>query len=282
MIFASDLDRTLIYSAAALGIPETSPGIRPAETKEGRVISYISEKALELLIRFAGRAVFMPVTTRTVEQYRRIHLFQDTVIPDYAVTSNGGNILVNGEVDLQWRRHIGSRVAKESAGAGEVLETIRSVVRSEWVIGEYYCDELFYSLTVYRDLLPKEEIAELTANLLKVGWSVSVQGRKLYAVPAAVNKRDAIRHIRDRESEDLMVASGDSLLDGPLLESADYAIAPCHGELYRRCEETGTAAAYPFTRTGGVFAADEILAYVWEQYNLHDLQIAKTLEAGPA
>lgn len=100
MIYASDLDRTLIYSLSAIGVPEDTPGLVPAEVVDGRTVSYISQQALATLKELAAKIVFMPVTTRTIAQYRRINLFQETVIPDYAITSNGGNILVNGVVDL--------------------------------------------------------------------------------------------------------------------------------------------------------------------------------------
>lgn len=89
MIYASDLDRTLIYSLGAIGVPENTPGLIPAEIIEGKTRSYISQQALNQLMDLNTRIIFIPVTTRTIQQYKRINLFQETVIPDYAVTSNG-------------------------------------------------------------------------------------------------------------------------------------------------------------------------------------------------
>ena len=42
MIYASDLDQTLIYSIRSVGIELTSPLIMPAETVDGIVKSYIA------------------------------------------------------------------------------------------------------------------------------------------------------------------------------------------------------------------------------------------------
>jgi hypothetical protein len=64
-----------------------------------------------------------------------------------------------------------------------------------------------------------------------------------------------------------MVASGDSLLDKSLLESADYAIAPCHGEIFAEQQSGLVKSRYPFTKQAGVFAGDEILQYVNMIYN---------------
>lgn len=267
MIYASDLDRTLIYSLGAIGVPENTPGLIPAEIIEGKTRSYISQQALNQLMDLNTRIIFIPVTTRTIQQYKRINLFQETVIPDYAVTSNGGNILIGGVVDKEWRESIGRLVARHSAGAEEVRSYIKAVVREDWIISENYCDNLFYSFMVYRDQLPLDEITNLSDRLYNLGWRVSLQGRKLYAVPAAVNKSDAILHLRRTVRSEPMVASGDSLLDKSLLESADYAIAPCHGEIFAEQQSGLVKSRYPFTKESGVFAGDEILQYVNMIYN---------------
>lgn len=267
MIYASDLDRTLIYSLGAIGVPENTPGLIPAEIIEGKTRSYISQQALNQLMDLNTRIIFIPVTTRTIQQYKRINLFQETVIPDYAVTSNGGNILIGGVVDKEWRESIGRLVALHSAGAEEVRSYIKAVVREDWIISENYCDDLFYSFMVYRDQLPLDEITNLSDRLYNLGWRVSLQGRKLYAVPAAVNKSDAILHLRRTVRSEPMVASGDSLLDKSLLESADYAIAPCHGEIFAEQQSGLVKSRYPFTKESGVFAGDEILQYVNMIYN---------------
>ncbi|WP_339268323.1 HAD family hydrolase [Paenibacillus sp. FSL R5-0470] len=267
MIYASDLDRTLIYSLGAIGVPENTPGLIPAEIIEGKTRSYISQQALNQLMDLNKRIIFIPVTTRTIQQYKRINLFQETVIPDYAVTSNGGNILIGGVVDKEWRESIGRLVARHSAGAEEVRSYIKAVVREDWIISENYCDDLFYSFMVYRDQLPLDEITNLSDRLYNLGWRVSLQGRKLYAVPAAVNKSDAILHLRRTVRSEPMVASGDSLLDKSLLESADYAIAPCHGEIFAEQQSGLVKSRYPFTKESGVFAGDEILQYVNMIYN---------------
>lgn len=60
----TDLDGTLIFSAA-----KKQPGDIVCEYKDGAEISCITARQAELLPRLAG---VIPVTTRSVEQYRRI------------------------------------------------------------------------------------------------------------------------------------------------------------------------------------------------------------------
>ena len=267
MIYASDLDRTLIYSRSAIGVPEDSPGLVPAEIINGTTVSYISESALSQLISLAGDIVFMPVTTRTMEQYKRINLFQDIVIPEYAITSNGGNILVQGKVDTEWRSSVQKRVELQSAEAETIRAIVRLALREEWILSERYCDGLFFTFVVQRDLLPLDVLSRLSEELNQLGWRASLQGRKLYAVPEAVSKSAAIEHVRRRVRNEPMVASGDSLLDKCLLDAADYPIAPCHGEIYAEHSQGMGEGNYPFTTCSGVFASDEILEYVTKIYN---------------
>ncbi|MBI0319957.1 HAD family hydrolase, partial [Streptomyces javensis] len=77
VLVASDLDRTLIYSAAALGLemPDAeAPRLLCVETYQGKPLSYLTETAAGLLAELVRTSVFVPTTTRTVEQYRRIRL----------------------------------------------------------------------------------------------------------------------------------------------------------------------------------------------------------------
>ena len=99
MIFASDLDRTLIYSNRLLTKNHLPVPIRNVEVYNGREISYMTEKAIALLRELADEMMFIPVTTRTVEQYHRIALFREEIRPTYAITCNGGVVLNNGNVD---------------------------------------------------------------------------------------------------------------------------------------------------------------------------------------
>jgi hydroxymethylpyrimidine pyrophosphatase-like HAD family hydrolase len=263
MIYASDLDQTLIYSTRAAGINFDSPLITPAETMNGQITSYISVQALAKLRQLAQEAIFIPVTTRTVEQYKRIEIFYESIKPKYAITSNGGNVLIDGEVDAEWNAYIRTHVADTSAPAADVEALFGSIRDDSWVVGERFCDELFYSIVIDREKMPMAQVTGFAETVRTLGWELSVQGRKIYIVPNSVSKRAGLEYVKDRLGDYEVVASGDSLLDRSLLELADHPIAPRHGELYREHLRDAALAPYTFTSASGILAADEIVEYAY-------------------
>ncbi|ARU60339.1 hydrolase [Tumebacillus avium] len=258
MIFASDLDQTLIYSQRSLGSTMKSSGLIPVELKDGAPLSYMPEQALELLREVAERATFVPVTTRTVEQYRRIHLFQEQILPKYAVTSNGGNILFDGVPDLEWNRNLHRSIRETCSPAEDVYKIFREFATPEWVLDERFCDEMFFAIRIERERMPQEQVIRAAERLKAWGWGLSIQGRKLYLVPDAVSKSAALAYLEELSGKEVRLASGDSLLDRSMLDHARHSIIPRHGELYRE------QAEYLMTRVSGVFAAVEILQLAFE------------------
>lgn len=95
-MFCTDLDNTLIYSYKR----EIGEEKRCVEIYKDKEISFITEKSIQLLTKIAKKAMVVPVTTRTVEQYQRIEL--GIGVPKYALTCNGGVLLKDGEKDMCW------------------------------------------------------------------------------------------------------------------------------------------------------------------------------------
>jgi len=92
MIFATDLDRTLIFSEAFL--EESKVSYQSIEIYKEKPISYISDQAIELLKELSKRVNIIPVTTRNYEQYHRIELFYEVFTPETYIINNGGSIYV--------------------------------------------------------------------------------------------------------------------------------------------------------------------------------------------
>ena len=88
------------------------------------------------------------------------------------------------------------------------------------------------------------------------GWTVSLQGRKIYAVPKPLTKSAAMREVARRTGAELTLAAGDSLLDADLLLAADRAWRPGHGEL---ADEGFVAPAVSALPERGVLAGERIL-----------------------
>ena len=94
--FFTDLDNTLIYSYKH----EIGEQKKSVELYQGRWISYMTNETESLLRRIREKCPVVPITTRTIEQYERI----DLGVGDfpYALTCNGGVLLINGQEDDQW------------------------------------------------------------------------------------------------------------------------------------------------------------------------------------
>ncbi|MFC4502283.1 MULTISPECIES: HAD family hydrolase [Streptomyces] len=257
VLVASDLDRTLIYSASALALtmPDArAPRLLCVEVHESRPLSFMTETAAGLLTELGDTAVFAPTTTRTRKQYLRINL--PGPAPKYAICANGGHILVDGVSDQDWHARVTARLADECAPLAEVEEHLAASADPLWLRKQRNAEELFAYLVVERELLPEEWVKELAAWAENRGWTVSVQGRKLYAVPKPLTKSAAVREVARRTGAELTLAAGDSLLDADLLLAADRGWRPGHGEL---ADTEFTAPGLTALPERGVLAGERIL-----------------------
>lgn len=260
LLVATDLDRTMIYSRNAFGHAAAADTVC-VEYLNGEPLSYMTATAATRLRELARAAAVLPTTTRTIEQFSRIRL------PGrpwrYAVTSNGGNILVDGIPDRGWRAGIDRAVRAGGATLAEIGAELRARIDEGWVSKFRVADELFCYLVVVPDAVPAGFLAEWDDWCRTRGWSASRQGRKIYTMPLAVCKSRAVAEVRDRliaagtlDPRAGTLAAGDGALDAEMLAAADRAIRPRHGEL----EELGwTAPDLSVTTATGILAGAEIV-----------------------
>ncbi|MFJ4009395.1 HAD family hydrolase [Streptomyces sp. NPDC090026] len=257
VLVASDLDRTLIYSSAALALamPDAdAPRLLCVEVHEHKPLSYLTETAAGLLARLAEDTVFVPTTTRTRKQYQRIHLPGGPA--RYAICANGGHLLVDGVSDPDWHRSVERRLAAECAPLAEIRAHLAATADPAWLRKERIAEDLFAYLVVERPLLPESWLKDLAGWAEERGYSVSLQGRKVYVVPRPLTKSAAMREVARRTGARLTLAAGDSLLDADLLAAADRGWRPGHGEL----AEAGWDAAHVEALVQqGAAAGEEIL-----------------------
>ena len=275
MLFASDLDQTLIYSHRRLLNQELDQQIRPVESLEDRFISFMTQNALGTLKGIAQSCLFVPVTTRTKLQYRRINFHEYGITHHYAVTSNGGTIFAEGVEDKDWSQII--LEGKDNClAARDLIAKFNNIAHPSWVIKDSgkLADDLFYYCLIEREKIPATELAAFKIWASDNRWELSVQGRKLYLVPLNVNKKAAIQYIKEKEGITRVVAAGDSLLDLDMLKAADLALAPAHGELYSLYLQGLLGLGdIRFSRNSGILAAEEILRIVADYDSLEDVKV---------
>jgi hypothetical protein len=260
-LVASDLDRTLIYSGkarAALGADVADAVC--VEIHDGQEASYVTAPAAAELTALAAESVFVAVTTRVYEQYRRVRLPGPP--PQYAVVANGGGLIVNGRPDPVWAQRV-EKLLADAYPLGAVWEYVGHVCHPEFTVKLRNAADLFCYAVVHPRRLPPGFVEDVSGWAAERGWSTSLQGRKLYFVPVGLTKSAAVAEAAARAGCDLLLAAGDSLLDIDLLLAADRGIHPRHGEL---SEQNWSAPHVVRTESAGIRAGEEILR--WFRANL--------------
>lgn len=273
----SDLDRTLIYSQAASGAAFATADPRCVEIYRDAPLSYMTPASHAGLAALAAVTPVVPTTTRTPEQYLRVRLPGDSDVEDgprapgaagpypYAICSNGGEILVDGAPDPLWQAHIRGLLAALPAGLDHIATELERRLSPEWGARLRLVPGLF-AYVVSETRIPAEVVDEWRSYCAPLGWCISQQGRKLYTIPEPVTKSRAALEVRRRLEADgaldpgaPWLAAGDGALDADLLEAADAAIRPRHGEL----EELGFVLPHlSLTDAAGIAAGAEIVEWL--------------------
>ena len=120
MIFATDLDRTIIYSPKFLN-EKNKNSVILIETLDGKEISYISKFAFEELKKINKEIYVIPVTTRSINQFKRINTFEYC---EYVITSNGGTILHNGIALGEWDDYIFNSLKEYNNKMKKIMDII--------------------------------------------------------------------------------------------------------------------------------------------------------------
>ena len=233
MIFASDLDRTLIHPYRTL--PEARfPEAPVAEVYEGRPITVCSLETLSLLDELAALDAFVAVTTRSLHQLQRVEPLWERARRSWAICANGATLLAHGEVDREWKTVVdelcgGCASAAEAEAA--VYAAFGPAGPEGWLLRVRDCDERFLYAICELARLPEGLAAAASEAMRPLGWQAVLHGRKLYLLPAGLTKLRCVEYLAERVGATVVAAAGDSLLDAELLAAADLAWCPRDSEL---------------------------------------------------
>ncbi len=245
VVFHMDLDNTIIYSYRH----EIGEDKLEAEWYNGRNISYITRETCDMLKKLREKALLVPTTTRTEEQYRRINLQIGSI--KYALVCNGGVLLVDGKEDTEWYRKSRELVDNCQAmlhKAAAVLEKDKRRIFEVRFIKELFvftkCEE------------PEAVVKDLRKITDKTLMEIFSNGSKVYAVPKALSKGAAVERFREYIGAGLVIAAGDSEFDLPMFEKADVAFAPM--ELAKKYQMDPNTRVLPNTKV----YSEEVLTHV--------------------
>lgn len=261
-VIVTDLDRTMIFSPAALQFPGAdieAPQLVSVEVLDGRPSAFMTVAAAGLLREISASHPVVPCTTRTLEQFNRVHLpLAPNGRDQYAIASNGGTIVLNGYPDRSWRRDLDRNIADQGVSLHDVKEELKSRSDADWVIKRRSADHLFCYLVVNLAQVPTGFISEWQQWCEDRGWRISVQGRKIYSIPKALSKSAAMNEVASRLGAERIIAAGDGGLDSDMLEAADCGIRPRHGEL---AQMDWNRPHVDVTENIGVLAGEEMVRW---------------------
>lgn len=264
MIFASDLDQTLIFSEKHISI-DLKDKVIPSEYKNESIITYMLYETFEKLKSLNNNLILIPTTTRTLEQYERIMIFKSYIWPRFAVVNHGGSILEDGVPNMDWDKHISELISVGCEPIEQMIGRFKSQLFHEgWVLDFRQIDKLFFYCIIQLDATPMGELTAFMTEVESHGWHSCLHGRKLYFMPKPLNKWNAIEYIKNMLPTQQVIASGDSYMDFELLSMADYAILPSHGEI---CNKFNPGEKCIITNSKGLQASLEILQLVERQLN---------------
>ena len=224
----TDVDHTLIYSH------RSKPNVEciMVETLNGKAQSFITVKTLETLLRLVerGKLTIVPVTTRTKEQYERLHRLTERLQIQHAMVCNGAVLLDHGQIDLQWitdSRALSKDEMDELYGAYAILKEICGIERTYFpyeVIAYGVCDN-----------------ASFAADLLKTKVNqkkcyIGQDRRKVYCIPQSLIKGKAVRRFQKTFFIEKSIAAGDSEFDISMFYATEYAVFPaglCDAEMLK-------------------------------------------------
>lgn len=263
MIFASDLDRTLIYTQKFL--PEGFTDYKGVDFKEDRVVSYMTDKSFKQLQEISNKATFIPVTTRISAELTRITGFKDIKIP-YAITTNGARIFFDGKEDTSWTAVITKDLDQMEISPSELGPFLNKQFFSTLDCLINYVEETYISITFKPE--DKEfvtsQIEELAAKLESLCYDYGYTGNKLFILPKVVTKKRALTYLLSKIEVSELVTAGDSLMDLELVTMGQKSFVPKHGEIVLK-EKTPTHSVT--TEAEGLFAGLEITEAVLDLLN---------------
>ena len=210
-----DIDNTLIYSHRH-DIPSPK---RVAEVLNGKEQSYITQQTFSF---FAGEHGLqtVPVSTRTMQQFRRLEKLIAELNCEYSLICNGAILLHNMESDNRWYEET---LALAESELPEIAKA------KQWLISR--CGEISThsadGLLVYAKSPDSKGLASdlcLFVDNSKV--DVLFDHSKIYCIPKTLNKGSAINRFSQRFNVTTSIAAGDSDFDIPMLNQAGIAIAP--------------------------------------------------------
>lgn len=275
MIFATDLDKTLIYSYRHL--TDETPDVEIVEFKDNKPLSYMTNKSFNTLWKLKQRTDMMiiPVTARSTDQFNRILVTGNC---PYAIVASGATILKNGKPIKDWD-NIVTKIREQNTDIYKMFMSYLSQIDSphddpseddSYTFSSYFeikprlvnDSVIFFKLTekaVTESFLPMK----LEKKARKHNWNFTLQGQKGYLAPEDISKEHALSYLSAKLQDNDIITAGDGTLDVPFIKLGNILkFIPEHSEAYQHRDECTPCVIIP----NGLLGVDTMLDIISRIY----------------
>lgn len=206
----SDLDNTLIYSYRT---PFVQKKVL-VEYLKGKEQSYMTQKTYDFLR--GNYLQFIPVTTRSIEQYKRLFVFGKEIKVRHALVCNGAVLLEDGNPVEEWINET-KVIAREG---------IRTMLNMQKDLSEYDVHNVEGIMLYFKTDKPVEDAKIFRSKYAGQKVYIGFDKRKVYIVPSEINKGSAVQRYCREFGITKTVSSGDSEFDISMLDATNIAMCP--------------------------------------------------------
>ncbi|MBY2477685.1 HAD hydrolase family protein [Clostridioides difficile] len=257
MIVFSDLDRSIIYSDKFLDTDKEYTNIEIYREKE---ISYISLDTINLIKQIQYYGMFIPTTTRTVEQFRRIEFNKYGIHFPFSITSNGAIILKDNKILKSWSEEI-EKLKPNYEPIESMIEKFKDYLDIEGITNFKVAENTFFYIVVDFAKFNLGSIKEYLNILESKNWKFYVSGRKIYFIPKEISKENAIKYLTKELQIESFYAIGDSVMDYGMLNISNKAYVLKHGDI----NKNETENSFISSTFNGMSGTEEILSNILDE-----------------
>ena len=272
MIFATDLDKTLIYSYRHL--TDETHNVEIVEFKDDKPLSYMTNKAFNTLWRLKQRTdmIIVPVTARSTDQFNRILVTGNC---PYAIVASGATILENGKPMKDWD-NIVTKIREQNTDIYKLFMSQLSQIdspddsSSKDDMAEPYFEiqpRLVNNSVIFFKLTEKAIASRFPVRLKKEAdkhdWNFTLQGQKGYLAPKGISKENALSYLSVKLKDDDIITAGDGTLDVPFIKLGNIMkFIPEYSEAYYHQDECSPCIIIP----NGLIGVDTMLDIISKIY----------------
>jgi hydroxymethylpyrimidine pyrophosphatase-like HAD family hydrolase len=253
MAFFTDLDRTIIFSKRFIG--SNDDDIVLAERDGEKEIAYITFAGLEALKDLSKKTTVVPVTTRNLAEYKRIHILNELNLK-YYIVNNGAEIYIDGKTDKTFSDMIRKELGLLSYGFDVALQKFLNAFDLKTIKLYRLSDNYLWVIVVNPETFDFISLMDFKKAMLAKGWQISVTGKKVYIIPSCISKWNAVKYLHDNYLNEQIISAGDSYMDIEMVKNSEISFIP------RGCELENLLPQSFITKSSGIRAGEEILTVV--------------------